>query len=447
VQLLAGAGGGNVENAAILLRFAVAIDAIDPGLWLRLSAPLDWRGATRNSVISPESSGWARPRSSQESILPCRGRCRPAIRERSPPRTPGPWICGWSSTARRNRCWRRGRASAVSLSRAASRAGPSRSCSPPGSGPGSSTGGRGWRGRQRSTQAAPPRRSQICSSQVPDAVGWRRGLSGRGVEARHGSRTSRTRWRRADGLFAEERQAFGEQLRHRPGEQARIVGAGEAVQVVKRKPAPGSAQNAQPGHAVLGIEQGAGQGERVEDFGAGSELFEIDGAEGNLSFAQGLRDGSERICGCGPGRRCGIFFRPALWPLGLLDAISDGCGSGQRFRRSAFLERLLFRMTASGSAVLPGPVCGTNSRCSAKPGPGLDFSSRCGLGGGEGDAAAVGNREYLIETSLSAPTRDGVVRKLARRGTESKRSGSSLGISRPTSCTRGKSSASASRKK
>jgi hypothetical protein len=64
-----GRGWRRRRECAGLLRFALAIDAIDPGLGLPRSSPLRWKGAIRNSVISPDSSGSARPRSSQESIL------------------------------------------------------------------------------------------------------------------------------------------------------------------------------------------------------------------------------------------------------------------------------------------------------------------------------------------------------------------------------------------
>ena len=73
----------------------------------------------------------------------------------------------------------------------------------------------------------------------------------------------------------------------------RLVVAGERVQVVEREAAPGGAQDAQPCHAVLGIEQGAGQGERVQHFGAGGKLFQFDGAEGNSGLAQSCGDGGE----------------------------------------------------------------------------------------------------------------------------------------------------------
>ena len=99
------------------------------------------------------------------------------------------------------------------------------------------------------------------------------------------------------GLRAEQMEALGEQFGDGAGEELGIVGAGEGVQVGEREAAPGSAENTEPGDAVEGIEEGAGEGERVEDFGAGGELFKIDGAEGNFGFAQGLGDGGEGVAG------------------------------------------------------------------------------------------------------------------------------------------------------
>ncbi len=100
-------------------------------------------------------------------------------------------------------------------------------------------------------------------------------------------------------LFAEQRETLGEQFRHGPGEQFGIVGAGEPVKIVERKPAPWRAQNAQPGHAVLGIEQGAGEAESIKHFGAVFQLFKLDSAKGNACFAQGRGDGRERLAGAG----------------------------------------------------------------------------------------------------------------------------------------------------
>ena len=69
------------------------------------------------------------------------------------------------------------------------------------------------------------------------------------------------------------------------------------MEVCEREAAPGGAEDAEPGDAVEGVEQGAGEGESVEDFGAGGEFFEVDGAEGDLRFAEGLGDGSEGVAG------------------------------------------------------------------------------------------------------------------------------------------------------
>ena len=95
---------------------------------------------------------------------------------------------------------------AVNFSRAASSAGLSRSCSPP---------GRLSRQLQRrsrlaravaSTQLAPPRLSQTCCSQVPrEAVGWRRGRAG------HDCNAFRTRRGGAPAFVAQQMQPCGEQ--------------------------------------------------------------------------------------------------------------------------------------------------------------------------------------------------------------------------------------------
>jgi ribosomal protein S12 methylthiotransferase accessory factor YcaO len=71
------------------------------------------------------------------------------------------------------------------------------------------------------------------------------------------------------------------------------------VQVVEGEAAPGSAENAKPRDAVLGVEQGAGESDGIADLGAVMESFEIDGAEGNGRFAEGLGDGYEGFAGAG----------------------------------------------------------------------------------------------------------------------------------------------------
>ena len=65
------------------------------------------------------------------------------------------------------------------------------------------------------------------------------------------------------------------------------------MQVGKREPAPGGPQNAEPGDTVEGIEERAGQGERVQNFWARRQLYQFDGAEGNLRFAKRRGDGDQ----------------------------------------------------------------------------------------------------------------------------------------------------------
>src|ERR1017187_130563 len=90
-------------------------------------------------------------------------------------------------------------------------------------------------------------------------------------------------------------KTLGEQLRDGPSEEVCVVGAGEGVEVTKRKATPGGAEYAEPGYSVEWIEGGSCEGQRIEDLGAGGELFQIDGAEGDCRFAKGQGDWSERV--------------------------------------------------------------------------------------------------------------------------------------------------------
>src|ERR1035441_3141417 len=82
-------------------------------------------------------------------------------------------------------------------------------------------------------------------------------------------------------------KTLGEQLRDGPSEEVCVVGAGEGVEVTKRKATPGGAEYAEPGYSVEWIEGGSCEGQRIEDLGAGGELFQIDGAGGDWRFSQG----------------------------------------------------------------------------------------------------------------------------------------------------------------
>src|ERR1019366_2434458 len=90
-------------------------------------------------------------------------------------------------------------------------------------------------------------------------------------------------------------KTLGEQLRDGPSEEVCVVGAGEGVEVTKRKATPGGAEQAKPGCSVEGIEGGSCEGQRIEDLGAGGELFEVDCAEGDCRFAKGKGDWSQRV--------------------------------------------------------------------------------------------------------------------------------------------------------
>ena len=86
------------------------------------------------------------------------------------------------------------------------------------------------------------------------------------------------------------------------------------MQVGERESAPGRAENAEPGDAVEGIEHGAGESERVENFRARGQLFKIDGAEGDAGLAEGQSDGSQGVAGAAENgdavlgsRRVGLF--------------------------------------------------------------------------------------------------------------------------------------------
>ena len=75
-------------------------------------------------------------------------------------------------------------------------------------------------------------------------------------------------------------QARCEKFRDGLGGDLQIVGGGELVQVSEREAAPGSAENSEPGGSVYGVEQGAGERQGVEDFGALAKGNEVYGAKG-----------------------------------------------------------------------------------------------------------------------------------------------------------------------
>ena len=96
---------------------------------------------------------------------------------------------------------------------------------------------------------------------------------------------------------AEQGEALGEEFGDGAGEEVRVVGTGERVEIAERKATPRGAKGTEPGNTVEWIEEGAGEGEGVQNFRANGELFEIDGAEGNLGCAEGQGNGSEGVAG------------------------------------------------------------------------------------------------------------------------------------------------------
>jgi len=103
------------------------------------------------------------------------------------------------------------------------------------------------------------------------------------------------------------------------------VGEGEA--------APRGAKCAEPGDAVDGIEEGAGQSEGVEDFRAGRELFEVDGTEGDLCCAESLGDRGKSVAGaartatryCLPSTQACSIRSVWLWMRVTISSICADC--------------------------------------------------------------------------------------------------------------------------
>src|ERR1035437_5103387 len=120
-------------------------------------------------------------------------------------------------------------------------------------------------------------------------------------------------------------KTLGEQLRDGPSEEVWIISASEGVEVTKRKATPGGAEQAKPGYSVEGIEGGSGEGQRIEDLGAGGELFEIDGAERGCRFAKGQGDWSQRVGGTHEGGDSIVLSFGA----GCIHALHMGAGSSR----------------------------------------------------------------------------------------------------------------------
>ena len=87
-----------------------------------------------------------------------------------------------------------------------------------------------------------------------------------------------------------------------------VVGAGEQVELGELEATPRRAKDAEPAGAVGGVEQGACEGEEVEDLGALAERLDLDGAVGDGRLLGGCHAAQRRSradAGApGPERRC-----------------------------------------------------------------------------------------------------------------------------------------------
>ncbi len=175
---------------------------------------------------------------------------------------------------------------------------------------------RGWRGRCHPRRPRRPAAARPVASQVPsEAVGWAARRAGAAASACN----TRAAAGRPSSLSSGNRSASNSGTGRGSNSGS---SAGKCVQVVEREAAPRRAQNAQPGHAVLGIEQSASQRECVEHFGARRKLFQFDGAEGNSGLAQRLGDRHKMLSGAAQDGDA-VFFSAGA---GLLDAAPCGCG-------------------------------------------------------------------------------------------------------------------------
>ena len=99
------------------------------------------------------------------------------------------------------------------------------------------------------------------------------------------------------------------------------------MEVGEREAAPGRAECAEPGDAVDRIEEGAGQGEGVEDFRTGRKFFKVDGAEGDTGRTEGLGDGGEGVAGAAQDGYAVLLTIDA----GLLDPVGVALDEGDDF--------------------------------------------------------------------------------------------------------------------
>ncbi len=93
-----------------------------------------------------------------------------------------------------------------------------------------------------------------------------------------------------DAVFGKKVAALVDEVEDGSFGEGGIVLPGEQVEVDEGEAAPGRAQEGQPGGAVGGVEEGAGEGDEVEDLLALGEGFDLDGAVGDGGSLEGGDD-------------------------------------------------------------------------------------------------------------------------------------------------------------
>jgi len=161
------------------------------------------------------------------------------------------------------------------------------------------------------------------------------------------------------------------------------VGEGES--------APGSAQDAEPGGAIDGVEQGASEGDGVEDLGTLAEGDEVEGAVGDGGGVEGGGDGLEGFFGLGEDGDAefageGLSLEGlGVLPVGLNevdDAVELGGAGG-----------------GGAGGVGEGKLAAGAGEGEVELGGGAGAGEH-GLRGGELDAAGVGGGEDLLEVGV-----------------------------------------------
>ena len=87
-------------------------------------------------------------------------------------------------------------------------------------------------------------------------------------------------------IRGEQVQVAIDKLKDRHGSEGAMVGASEDVEVGESEAAPGRAQNGEPGDAVHGMQEGAGEREQIAELLAGGEGIDFNGAEGDAAIAE-----------------------------------------------------------------------------------------------------------------------------------------------------------------